>query len=236
MVGVCYAACAIVFAPVGVYQAANAARGLDATANVIELSNVLLLDSPTGEYEMEIYGIVSTPSTVVLPGETGEGSLDDYASVMGTIFEDVDGDSIRDASESGVPNVDVIVYDGLGSPVAVAKTDAIGRYNVTGLPPGAYYAVVDPPSSYSLSPVDRESVDGSDFDPNDDRKTIEVSLQSGDVDSTNFDGGLHKDPAAIPILPLTSGANAGARAYFVGIGGNDNGNGYGGNDGGGRLL
>ncbi|KAL9191449.1 hypothetical protein ACHAXT_001155 [Thalassiosira profunda] len=232
LVGVCYAACATVFAPVGIYQAANAARGWDATANVIEQSNVLLLDSPTGEYEMEIYGIVST---AVLPGETGEGSLDDAAyipaSVMGTIFEDVDGDSIRDASESGVPNVDVIVHDGLGSPVAIATTDAIGRYNVTGLPPGAYYAVVDPPSSYSLSPVDRESVDGSDFDPNDDRKTIEVSLQSGDVDSTNFDGGLHKDPAAIPILPLTRSFSAGARAYFVGIGGN--GNGYGGDDGGG---
>jgi large repetitive protein len=63
------------------------------------------------------------------------------SALTGTVFLDLEGDSVKDASDPRQPDWFIeIMRDGVV--VATARTDANGNYNITGLPLGAGYSVV----------------------------------------------------------------------------------------------
>ena len=67
------------------------------------------------------------------------------ASLGGTVWNDVDGDGVRDPGETGVPNVTVVVtWNGPDGPVEISVvTDVVGSWNLPTLPPGDYDVVLD---------------------------------------------------------------------------------------------
>ncbi len=73
-------------------------------------------------------------------GYQGPGSIGDV------IWNDLNGDGIRDAGEPGIPGVGVTITTTIaGSTVTYsATTDSSGNYSVAGLPLGAYTVTVNP--------------------------------------------------------------------------------------------
>jgi fimbrial isopeptide formation D2 family protein/uncharacterized repeat protein (TIGR01451 family) len=76
-------------------------------------------------------------------GYRGTGSIGD------TVWYDVDGDGILDASEVGIPGVAVTLtgdfnHDGIAAETMTTITDAHGHYLFDNLPAGSYAIVVDP--------------------------------------------------------------------------------------------
>ena len=63
------------------------------------------------------------------------------SALTGTVFLDLEGDSVKDASDPRQPDWFIEIIRG-GVVVATARTDANGNYNITGLPLGAGYSVV----------------------------------------------------------------------------------------------
>ncbi len=79
-------------------------------------------------------------STVQDFGYQGPGALGDV------IWNDLDGDGIIDLGEPGIPGVKITITTTIGgSPVTyTATTNALGMYNISGLPLGDYTVTVDP--------------------------------------------------------------------------------------------
>src|SRR5262249_15357818 len=80
-------------------------------------------------------------SVTVSPGASGKGY--DFGellpgSVGGAVFEDVNGDGLRQDGETGLAGVAVHLLDRAGNVVSATTTGADGRYSFTGLTPGTY--------------------------------------------------------------------------------------------------
>ncbi|MBH0008135.1 SdrD B-like domain-containing protein [Salinibacterium sp. SWN1162] len=67
------------------------------------------------------------------------------ATLIGAVFDDADGDGVRDTGELGIPNATVdVVWAGPNGPVTITVvTDADGAWVLTNLPAGTYTATVD---------------------------------------------------------------------------------------------
>jgi hypothetical protein len=83
------------------------------------------------------------PAPVTVPGPTSAGDFGLFlpASIGGVVFNDTNGNGVRDAGEAGVPNV-VVFNDTNGNGVrdageATSVTTGTGAYAFTGLGPGA---------------------------------------------------------------------------------------------------
>jgi uncharacterized repeat protein (TIGR01451 family) len=63
------------------------------------------------------------------------------ASVAGRVWLDSDGNHLQDFGEPGIANVEVVLKDRWGTPVATLFTDIGGRYLFTGVAPGNGYYV-----------------------------------------------------------------------------------------------
>ncbi len=98
----------------------------------------------------------TTPNTVTLSVEVGNGYQVDFgdavtttsfASIYGTVFEDVDSDVVWDAAEVGIPDVEVTL-DG-----AITRTTAVyGIYTFSMTVPGVHKVVeTDPPGYFSTT-------------------------------------------------------------------------------------
>ena len=74
-------------------------------------------------------------------------------AIRGTVFEDSDGNGVREPSETaGVPGVTIRIWQG-GSLVATVVTDGSGAYDVPGLPAGATIVEeLQPPGYVSTTP------------------------------------------------------------------------------------
>jgi hypothetical protein len=65
-------------------------------------------------------------------------------SIAGVVWDDQDGDSLRESAEPGVPSVDVALFagsPGSGTQVATTTTDALGLYSFQGVGVGQSYYV-----------------------------------------------------------------------------------------------
>ncbi|WP_420631305.1 SdrD B-like domain-containing protein [Candidatus Leptofilum sp.] len=116
-------------------------RGLEPPDNDADGEN----DSAT------ITNTASVTGATFVTGEPANDAQDDAVATInptGTIgdivWNDMDGDGVQDASEPGIPNVAVELYDGSGDLVATAVTDASGNYLFEGLLDDDYTIVVDP--------------------------------------------------------------------------------------------
>jgi uncharacterized protein (DUF2141 family) len=74
-------------------------------------------------------------------------------STGGAVFEDTNGNGVKDAGEPGIPNVTVTlsglsVVSGVITPKTVT-TDSNGNYTFTGLTPGSYMIVETQPAGFS---------------------------------------------------------------------------------------
>jgi len=120
---------------------------------------------------------------IEVDGTAGDDTIDidcgliEPTSVGNFVFEDLDGDGIQDAGETGVVNVAVQLWDpgGDSSPgggddvlVNTTTTDGDGAYSFGNLVAAKdYFLKIVLPAGYTLSPMDQGSDDDedSDFDP-----------------------------------------------------------------------
>lgn len=70
------------------------------------------------------------------------------SSLSGSVYHDADVDGVRDAGETGIPEVDVALIDSTGAVVETQKTDADGRYRFKTLAPDKYTIVETQPAGY----------------------------------------------------------------------------------------
>ncbi|MEM1332950.1 MAG: SdrD B-like domain-containing protein, partial [Actinomycetota bacterium] len=93
--------------------------------------------------------------------------------IVGTVFDDRDGDGLPDPPEPGRPNVNVtITYDGSDGPIVITvPTDDDGAFDVPGLPSGPYIVEVlpadEPVGTISTGPTSVAVTVADDDDPND---------------------------------------------------------------------
>jgi large repetitive protein len=67
------------------------------------------------------------------------------AALNGVVFDDLDGDGVRDPEDRGLAGARVgVVWNGPAGPVTfIVTTDATGAWSKSKLPPGAYTATID---------------------------------------------------------------------------------------------
>jgi Peptidase family C25/SdrD B-like domain/GEVED domain len=91
---------------------------------------------------------LATSSTQVLTADAGYSPNANF-SIGNRIWHDADNDGVQDAGEPGIPNVDIVVTNGVGGsgcpgPAGCrVTTNAAGFWIVTGLTAGAYSVNVD---------------------------------------------------------------------------------------------
>lgn len=70
------------------------------------------------------------------------------SSIAGNVYEDADGDLVRDPGEVPISNILIELLDGNGSVVASTRTDAAGNYQFQNLRPGTYTLRETQPAGY----------------------------------------------------------------------------------------
>ena len=70
------------------------------------------------------------------------------SSIAGNVYEDADGDCVRDPGEVPISNVLIELLDGSGTVVASTRTDAAGNYQFQSLRPGTYTLREMQPAGY----------------------------------------------------------------------------------------
>ena len=100
---------------------------------------------------------LTTPHQVFFPlpaGSSANGIDFGYigpAEVYGEVWEDQNGNGIRDNQEPGIP-IEVQLRDDQGNLISSMNTEPTGFYGFTGLPPGDYSVLIDPallPDAYT---------------------------------------------------------------------------------------
>jgi len=77
------------------------------------------------------------------------------------VFDDPDGDGVRDAGESGLGGVTVELLDGGGNVVATTTTGADGGYSFPGVTPGAYAVRETDPAGFTSTTLNTVPVNVS---------------------------------------------------------------------------
>ncbi|MFQ5855211.1 MAG: SdrD B-like domain-containing protein [Anaerolineae bacterium] len=78
--------------------------------------------------------------------------------ILGTVYDDVDGDGQRDANEVGLPGIRLTIRSHYSPDVTTAITDGSGQYLLT-VPPGQYELHADRPSGYRWTTAHAWGVD-----------------------------------------------------------------------------
>jgi hypothetical protein len=123
-------------------------------------------------------------------GYTSQAALGDL------VWNDLDGDGLKDAGEPGLDGVNVTLFRALDDTVAGGTTTAGGgAYSFSGLSPGTYYVVFDPIAGYGRASADLGD-DLLDSDANASTgRTANVVLLGGQSD-LSVDAGYYQ-PATI---------------------------------------
>jgi uncharacterized repeat protein (TIGR01451 family) len=112
------------------------------------------------------------------------------ASLGDWVWQDNNNDGMQDENETGLPNIEVTLYDADGSAIQTTRTDAGGHYNFVGLTSGDYTIGITLTEGFIFSPRTRGNSReaDSDIDPQT-QHTTQVSLQPGE-DHADVDVGL----------------------------------------------
>ncbi|MEM7531354.1 MAG: SdrD B-like domain-containing protein [Chloroflexota bacterium] len=118
------------------------------------------------------------------------------------VWEDANEDGIRDASEVGIPNVVVKLYDEDGEFIVSTLTDLNGDFLFTNLAAGTYYVEFISPLGYELNEIfasddDNLNVDNV-VDP-DTGRTDAIVLAPGASAMDNDAGLAISDPTSLPV-------------------------------------
>ncbi|WP_205755997.1 SdrD B-like domain-containing protein, partial [Lacibacter luteus] len=110
------------------------------------------------------------------------------------VWEDVNNNGLKDASESGVAGVTVNLYNSSGTLIATTVTDTNGLYQFTGLAAGTYSVGIVLPSGYVKSDVGTTSI--ATDDQNDGNAVVSGEVKTDPFtltnSSTNIDFGIYK--------------------------------------------
>ncbi|ACL25990.1 SdrD B-like domain-containing protein [Chloroflexus aggregans] len=144
----------------------------------------------------------ATDSFTVLGGDvvlTWDAGLYRPASIGNFVWEDVNGNGVQDAGESGIDGVMVTLNGTTGAGETVnltTTTSSGGLYRFDNVQPGTYTITVTPPTGYVITAANRGSDDNtdSDIDPVTGATTT-FALTSGATDLT-WDAGLYQ-PATL---------------------------------------
>ena len=94
---------------------------------------------------------ISLPPDGLATADFGDRGI---GTVSGVVFNDVNGDGVQDAGESGIINVMVQLLQG-GSPISTTTTNATGVYSFTAVTEGSYTVRETDPAGYvSTTPND----------------------------------------------------------------------------------
>lgn len=149
------------------------------------------LDDVTSDANVET-GI--TNAVELQPGEVNlslDAGVYIPAKIEGLAWHDLNANGIQDEQEPGLPAVTVKLYNDDDEQIATVVTDSSGNYIFEDLLPDTYYAEVQVPTDYFLSPMGKGTPRlDSDFDPTS-RKNSPHTLQSGDESQRFFDAGLY---------------------------------------------
>jgi hypothetical protein len=137
------------------------------------------------------------------PDYTWDAGLYQYASLGDFVWDDCSVlgyyDGIQQANETGVPTVNVSLYNSTKSLVTTTTTNGMGYYNFTNLTPGVYYLWFERPDVYSgWTLQDQGGDDAKDSDVNATGWTGPITLNSGETNLT-LDAGLWAEPC--PPIP-----------------------------------
>ncbi|NJM40928.1 MAG: DUF11 domain-containing protein, partial [Anaerolineae bacterium] len=112
------------------------------------------------------------------------------ASLGDWVWQDNNNDGMQDENETGLPDIEVTLYDASGTAIQTTRTDAGGHYNFVGLTPGDYTIGITLTEGFIFSPRTRGNSReaDSDVDPQT-QHTTQVSLHPGE-DHTDVDVGL----------------------------------------------
>ena len=121
------------------------------------------------------------------------------------VWDDLDGDSIQDAGEPGIANVQVQLWNSTKTLLlASAMTNASGIYSLNALIPETYHIRVILPTSLSFILKDQGGNDNLDSDINpagvNSGFTDPFTLSSGDTSRTNLDAGLFIQRIFLPVV------------------------------------
>jgi hypothetical protein len=128
----------------------------------------------------------------------GETNLDVDFGLIGsdigdTIWIDVNGDGVKNASETGIPNVLVRLVDNADGSTVAAVTDADGHYVFQGVLAGGYTVAVDAgaiPEAFEQVYSRDGNLDGTtdvDIEGASDQLDIDFGYQENELPNTGFD-------------------------------------------------
>ena len=154
---------------------------------------------------------IIVPSTLIVPNQT-ECTTGAYsqATIGDRVWLDSNYNGIQDASEEGVSNVNVELYNKNNQRVSETKTDSNGMYIFEKELVGSYYVKFAIPNNYTLTSkgVGGDRCKDSDVDQN--GKTSLTKLSNGENDLC-WDMGIYNTPKpAIDIETSTNGNDADA--------------------------
>jgi len=162
----------------------NADGGVIATAITAGDGSYIFTDVPAGNYtvrESDLPEFVSTTENrvaVSVPNKgSGSANFGDRlfrstvpGTVSGYVFNDRNGNGVRDAGEEGIPGVTVELRDSQGKVVATAITSCDGKYLFADVSEGSYTVWEKDPQGYvSVTP-----------------NTVSVTVKAGGVATADF--------------------------------------------------
>ncbi|MFN7292624.1 MAG: SdrD B-like domain-containing protein [Pirellula sp.] len=127
------------------------------TYSIIEITPAGYLDGKdrVGSINGQIIGVLDGNDTIrSISLASGQQGVDyDFGEILpsslaGMVYEDLDGDCIRDVGESAIPSVTIDLLDQNGTVVATTFTDANGGYRFDNLAPGTYSVRETQPTGY----------------------------------------------------------------------------------------
>ena len=126
------------------------------------------------------------------------------ATVSGRVFEDTDGDGIRDSGEGDLTAAATVQLFNVGADgIAGTGDDAqyganlptTGTYSIVNVPLGNYYLHFTPPAGLSFTPMNRGGDDTVDSDVNPDTGRTNVLLLRSGTSKTSVDAGMAEQMA-----------------------------------------
>ncbi|XZE36118.1 SdrD B-like domain-containing protein [Pirellulaceae bacterium SH501] len=139
----------------GRYQFDNLPPG---TYTIVEITPDGYLDGKdrVGTIAGQVVGSLDGSDTIRSIVLTSGASGIDYdfgellpSSLSGYVYEDMDGDCVRDPGEPPIAGVKIELLDGSGNVIETAYTNSEGRYEFDNLPPGVYAIRETQPAGYS---------------------------------------------------------------------------------------
>ncbi|MFW2383844.1 MAG: SdrD B-like domain-containing protein, partial [Acidimicrobiales bacterium] len=140
--------------------------------------------------DVDAAGAVAVTLSSNEDNDTVDGGFVTPATIGDFVWDDLDGDGVQDAAETGIVGVIVELLAIDGTVLATTTTVADGSYAFTGVAPGTYRVRFTAPGSYDFAPANAGADDALDSDADQTTgETASFTVESGEVNDT-IDAGV----------------------------------------------